>query len=256
MPAFCEREDVRLVLQESTSKFGDKQLSDSIVDAAIKSVSGWLASQGDVHFYDSGGAASDLVDTSAATAEGIIESVGSSPHRQAGQLLFSSKRPGIPKYPNTRDGTFVRVKLPAHYVESIDKLQIRDLDGSTTDWVASPDKLEGRDEDYYLQVDGSNNYGLSYLYVRADSIGARRSFKDLLTIDISYGRDEATNPWPDVRRGIAALAGAQVVTDDDVIASLPDNGSLIGVDSQVQQLVNIALDEPGTLAPFMGAAVA
>lgn len=256
MVAFAEREDVRLVLQKSTTKFGDKQLSDDIVDAAIEGVSGWLASQGDVHFYDSTADPGDLIDSSPATAEGIIESVGSTPHRQTGQLMYTRKTGGVVKYPNTQDGIHVRVKLPAHYVESIDTLQVRDRGGDVTDWVAASDKTEGRGEDYYLQVDGSSNYGLSYLYLRADSIGARRSYDDLLTIDITYGRDEDENPWPDVRRGVAALAGAQVITDDDVIASLPANGSLIGVDTQVQQLVNIALDEPGALSPFMPAAVA
>lgn len=255
MPAYCEREDVRLALQKSTAKFGDKQLSDDIVDAAINGVSSWLAAQGDVHFYDSGGGTT-LIDSTPATATGIIQSVPSTPHRQNGQLLVTRKSGGSVMYPNTKDGTHVRVKLPAHYVESIDKLLVRDRGGGATDWVASNDIQEGRDEDYYLQVDGSNNYGLSYLYLRADSIGGRRSFDDLLTIDITYGRDEQDTSWADVRRGVAALAGAQVITDDDVVASIPDNGSLIGVDTQVQQLVNIALDEPGALAPYMPAAVA
>jgi hypothetical protein len=255
MPAFCETEDVRKVLQKSPEKFGDKQLSTDIVEAAIESVSGWLAAAGDVHFYDSGGTASDLVDTSPATAEGIIESVASTPHRQSGQLFHSRKTGGALKYPNTKDGTHVRVQLPAYYIESIDRLAVRDRDGDVTDWVAASDKAEGRGEDYYLQVDASDAYGRSYLYLRADSIGPRRSYEDLLTIDITYGRDEAEQPWPDVRRGVAALAGAQVIADDDVIAALPDNGSLIGVDTQVQQLINIALEDPGTLSPYMPAPV-
>jgi hypothetical protein len=255
MVAFCEREDVRLVLQKSTAKFGDKQLSDDIVEAAITGVSGWLAAQGDVHFYDSGGGTT-LVDNSPATAEGIIESVGASPHRQGRQVFYTTRGAGQPKYPNTKDGTHVRVKLPAHYVQSIDRLEVRDRDGDVEDWVAASDKTEGRGEDYYVQVDASDAYGKSYLYLRADSIGPRRSFDDLLTIDLTYGRDEQDQPWPSVRRGVAALAGAQVITDDDVIASIPDNGQLIGVDTQIQQLVNIALDEPGALNGYMPAAVA
>ena len=71
MPAFCEREDVRRVLQKSDRKFGSDQLSDDIVDAAIESVSTWFANQTDAYFYDSGGGGT-LVDTTPATATGIF----------------------------------------------------------------------------------------------------------------------------------------------------------------------------------------
>lgn len=257
MPAFCEREDVRLVLQESTRKFDTSdQLSEDIVEAAIEAVSTWYANQTDAYFYDSGGSPT-LVDTAPATATGIIQSVGSSPHRQGSQVFASKRGAAQPRYPNARDGTFVRVQLPALFVESIDRLAVRDRNGGVTDWISDPDKTEGRDEDYYLQVDGTDAYGRSYLYLRAASIGARQSYTDLLTIDLTYGLDAADRDWQDVRRGIAALAAAQVIVDDNVIAQLPDNGSLISATTQHDQLRELGVaSDVANLSPYMGAGVA
>jgi hypothetical protein len=254
-PAFCEREDVRLVLQKSDRKFGSDQLSNDIVDAAINAVSSWFANQTDAYFYDSGGGGT-LVDDAPASASGIIQSVGSSPHRQGRQVFATRRGAAQPRYPNTKDGVFVRVQLPALFVESIDRLAVRDRSGGATDWVADPDIIEGRDEDYYVQVDGTDNYGRSYLYLRADTIGARASFADLLTIDVTYGLDAADRDWQDVRRGIAALAAAQVVVDDDVIAQLPDQGSLIGATTQHDQLRELGVaSDVANLSPYMGAHV-
>jgi len=256
-PAFCEREDVRQVLQQTTRKFDESdQLSTDIVQAAIESVSRWFANQTDAYFYDSSGGGT-LVDDAPASTEGIIQSVASSPHRQGTQVFVSDRGAAQPKYPNTRDGTFVRVQLPALFVESIDRLEVRDRNGGVTDWISDPDKLEGRDEDYYLQVDGSDNYGRSYLYLRAASIGRRKSYTDLLTIDVTYGLDAADRDWADVRRGVAALAGAQVIVDDNVIAGLPDNGSLINVTTQHEQLRELGIaSDVANLSPYMGASVA
>jgi hypothetical protein len=256
-PAFCEREDVRLVLQKSTRKFDEsQQLSEDIVAAAIEAVSRWFANQTDAYFYDSTGSGT-LVDDAPASATGIIESVGSSPHRQGAQVFHDTRGAAQPKYPNTRDDTFVRVQLPALFVESIDRLAVRDRDSGVTDWVAASDKLEGRDEDYYLQVDGSDNFGRSYLYLRAASIGARRSFTDLLTIDVTYGLDADDRGWEDVRRGIAALAAAQVIVDDNVLAQLPDQGSLLSAATQHEQLRELGVaSDVANLSPYMGASVA
>lgn len=255
--AFCEREDVRQVLQKSTRKFNDSdQLTDDIIDAAIQSVSRWFATQTDAHFYDSGGVASDLVDTTAATATGIIQSIGSSPHRQGAQLFHTSRGTGQPRYPNTKGGSFVRVLLPVLFGETVDRLEVRDRGGGVTDWVADANILEGRDEDYYLAVDGSDSFGRTYLYIRAATIGGRRSFEDLLTVDVTYGLDEQDRDWQGVRRGIAALAGAQVLVDDDVIAALPDNGSLISATTQHDQLRDLGVaSDVASLDPYMGAMI-
>lgn len=253
MTAFAEREDVRWVMQKSPNKFGDKQLGDDIVDAAIEGVSQWFANATDAYFYDSTKTGSDLIDSSAATATGIIESVPSSPHTQRGQLFNDENV----RYPVTRDGVFTRTKLPAFFIESIDTLEVRDRGGGFTDWVADSNISEGPDEDYYVQVDGSNAYGNTYLYLRARTIGSRRYFDDLLRIDVTYGRDEQDTSWADVRRGIAALAAAQLIVDDDVIAQVPDNGQLIGVVTQYDQLQDIGIgEELGALQPYLGAPVA
>jgi len=252
MSAYCEREDVRKVLQKTTQKFGTNQLGDDIVDAAIESVSDWFKRESQHHFYDSGGGTT-LVETAAATASNLLLDVPSSPHRQDKQLFRTSR--GSTKYPQTRAGGYVRVQLPRFDVESIDALEVREVDGEVTDWVADADFVEGKGEDYYLQLDEEYGIGRSYLYLNASSIGGRVDFDDLLTVECTYGIDYQDSAWDGVRRGIAALAGAQVITDDDVISQLPDNGSLIGVDTQVDQLVNIAMSEPGTLSEYLQVAV-
>lgn len=256
MPAaFAERADVRRVLQKSTNKFGDKQLADEFVDAAIHGVSKWFHNATDAYWYDSGGG-NDLIDSSAATTAGIRASVPSSPHRQRGQHFKNPRSRAV--YPNPQDGVHCRVKLPAFYVQSIDKLEVMDDEGEVTDWVADSDKTEGRGEDYYLQVDAADAFGRSYLYLRADELPPRHSYSDVLLIDVTYGLDYQDAEWEDVRRGVAALAGAQLVTDDDVIAQLPDNGSLINAETQVQLLAAQALgtDAASSIAalePYMGA---
>lgn len=254
--AFAEREDVRHVLQKSTRKFADSsQLSNDIVEAAINAVSEWFATQTDAYFYDSGGSGT-LVDSSPATATGIIQSVASSPHRQGTQVFANRRGAAQPRYPNTKDGVFVRVQLPALYVDSIDRLAVRDRGGGETDWVADPAIDEGRDGDYYVTVDGADAYGRSFLYLRAATIGARRSFEDLITVDLTYGLDQQDRDWQDVRRGVAALAAAQVVVDDNVIAQLPDNGSLINATTQHDQLRELGVaSDVANLSPYMGATV-
>lgn len=258
MPAaFAERADVRRVLQKSTNKFGDKQLADEFVDAAIHSVSQWFQNASDGYWYDGGGG-NDLIDATAATKTNIRASVPSSPHRP-NNMLFANTRSGL-RYPNPQDGVHCRVRLPALYADSIDVLEVMDHEGEITDWAADADKVEGRGEDYYLVNDGADAFGRSYLYLRADELPARHSYDDALSVDVTYGQDWQDTEWQDVRRGVAALAGAQLVTDDDVIAQLPDQGQLTGVETQVQQLTAQALGQGpaagvAALKPYLNVAV-
>lgn len=258
MPAaFCERADVRQVMQKSSAKFGDKQLADEFVDAAIHGVSQWFRNATGSYFYDSGGG-NDLIDASAATATNVRRSVPSSPYRQE-RMLFKESRSDL-EYPDPQDGVYCRIRLPHHYVDSIDTLNVMDLDGDVTDWVADSDFTEGRGEDYYAQVDGVDGFGRSYLYLRADSIAPRYSYDDILDVDVSYGLDYQDTEWDDVMRGVAALAAAQIVVEDDVIAQLPENANLPGFETQVQQLTAQALGTEAAagiaaLRPYFNVAV-
>jgi len=244
MAGFCEPDDVRKALQ-------DRELSgptqESLVTPAIEKVSDWLARQGNRYWYDSDGQASDSVPTTAASTSAVRLDIPSSPHAQRDQLF--SAVDGV-RYPVSTHGPYARVTLPHGYVTSLTKLEVRGRSGDVEDWVAASDKSEGRGEEYYIQRKGQDSYGRTYLYVDTKSIGPRYDFGGILTAAYDYGLDAQTDSWQDVRRGVAQLAAGELVIEDDVIASIPDSGSLVGVDTQRQQLVD---DGTSALEPYLTA---
>lgn len=233
---FCETDDVADALQEDSNFPGSPTTSE--VEAAIEPISDWFARETNGYWYDSGGQASDLVPTSATSVTHVRKDVPSSPHRQDRQLLVSEQ--GI-RYPTTRNGPYARIQLPHRYVTSLDALNVRDRDGGVTDWVADSDIDSGRGNDYYLQQRGQQSYGRTYLYVRASTIGPRTDFGELLDIDYTYGLDAQTTEWTDVRRGIAHLAAAGLLIDDDVQAAIPDDGQLVPVETAADEHTNDAM---------------
>lgn len=247
MTAFCDEADVRRALQELdlTGATGSAFVSD-----AIAAATGWFSRESHGHWYDSGSELNDSeVPGSVATASTVRLDVPSSPHRQDRQLV--SHRPTA-RYPVTSHGPYAAIPLPHLYVGTVSKLDVRDLGGNVDDWVAGS-QVEGRGEDYYVERDGHDAHGRTYLYVRAGSIGRRQNFDGLLTLTYDYGLDWQTHEWADVRRGVAALAAAEVVDDDSVLAQIPDNGQLVGVDTQHQNLVDRA---SRYLDPYLEVAVA
>lgn len=256
-PAYCEPADVQEAMQEVDEKFGQTAgpLESDNVEAAIIGVSRWLRTVADGHWYDSTAAASDLISASPATTTNRTLDVSSSPHRQRGQHFRSGHGRGQRDvvYPNTVAGPYVKVRLPVRYVESVDRLAVRQPDGEVEDWVADAEITQGRGEDYYLASEG-DAVRRDYLYLHAGSIGPRTHFENLLEVDLTYGRDYDTNPWDDVRRGVAHIAAAELVVDDDVITALPNDGALINVETEAQQHANAAIDR--YLAPYMEVPVA
>jgi hypothetical protein len=249
-PLYCTQEDVQEAMQEADRSFGDQPLSTEEVDAARASASRWFNSRTDAHFYDAGGT-TDLSD-STRTAADVRLSVPETPHRPNG-FGFRAADAGRTHvvYPNPQVGRYARVSLPAYYVQSVDRLAVREFGGETTDWVAAADKIEGRGEDYYVTVDGSDNYGRSYLYVDVASLGPHLTFEDVITADFSYGLDWQETPWPDVRRGVAHLAAAELTKDDDLLANIPEGATLTSVDTKAEMHMGYAMDSPGYLADYM-----
>lgn len=242
---FCEPGDVRTALQKrALDAQGDGPLGTDIVDSAIEAASDWFARQTNGHWYDSTSTGS--IATSTVRADTVVLDVPDSPHRQRGQL-FSDYQDA--RYPVTTAGPYAQVSLPHPYVQELTKLEVRQRNGGVEDWVASADYQQGRGEDYYLQQPGQNSYGKTYLYIYAAEIGAREDFADILTLTYDYGLDEQTESWRDVRRGIAHLAAAELVDDDNVLAQIPDNGQLVGVDTQATNLLERAMKE---LGPYLG----
>jgi len=253
---FAEESDVRAALQESQQSFDTEPLGTTNVTAALEGASEWFQNATDGYFYDSNAGGSDLIASTPETVGNIELSVPSSPHKQSGQLFSAGKSIGTgvtTRYPNANAGVYVKMHLPVLYADTATALEVRERGGGYEDWAASADKSEGRgeDDDYFFSVDGSTAYGRSYLYLRASSIGPRKNFEDLILADIEHGLDEQDSSWADVRRGVAAMAAADLVVDDDVLTQIPDNGQLIGVDTQADRLLNIALGERGALTPYI-----
>lgn len=247
-PRYCTDGDVEKVMQETSGSFSNEPLGTDNVEVAVTAASRWFARKSNAHFYDSG-ATPDLANSAQSVGD-IRLDVPSSPHRQNGQL-FRSGDPLLPEqeYPNTHGAGYVRVRLPKRYVSSIDVLNVRDTAGELTDWVSDPDFAQGRGEDYYLQNDGNDGAGRSYLYVRAGSIGHLVNYEDALLVDLTYGLDWQDTEWTDARIGVAHLAAAHLVTDDDVLSQIPDNGQLVGLDTQAERHLNRAMEM--YLAPYL-----
>jgi len=251
MDGYCEVDDVRRALQNNPRAMNNTDaLADDIVKAEIQGASAWLRKTTNAHWYDSGGANTDVVPTGPRSVSNARMDVPSSPHRQDRQLFTDAV--GM-RYPVTTDGPYARIRLDHRYVQELTRLAVRDRAGDTTDWTTDPDITSGVGEDYHLRREDQEGTGASFLYVRAASIGARTDYGGLLVLDYDYGLDAGSEDWQDVRRGVAHLTAAEIVDDDDVLASIPDDGQLVGVDTQAQSHLDRAMTY---LEPYMGVPVA
>lgn len=239
--AFCEEADVRKALQKVELK---GSIGSEFITPAIHAASDWFARQTNGYWFDSGGGTT-LVSASNASASDVVLDVPSSPHAGDRQHI-SSKRDA--RYPVTTAGPYARIPLPHLYVTNLTKLEVRDRGGDVDDWVV--EKTEGVGEDYYLQTQGQNSYGRTYLHLDARGIGARLNFDSLLTLAYDYGLDADSAEWDDVRRGVAMLAAAEVVSEDAVLTQIPESGTLVGVETQHDQLTNAA---DAYLRPYLSA---
>lgn len=249
---YCETGDVQDALRESDSKFGGANgpLSTAAVEDEIQGASTWLRKHAGAHWYDSGGSAGDLVPTASRSISTVRLDVPSSPHRQDRQLFHDGV--GV-RYPVTTDGPYARLRLPHRFVTSVSALKVRDRGGGVTDWTAAAGKTEGVGNDWYVQQEDQEGTGASYLYLRASSIGARTDYGGLVVMDYDYGLDAQDESWDDVRSGVARLAAAQLIVDDNVLTQIPDNGQLVGVDTQADRLFKRAMRY---LGPYIGVSVA
>jgi len=231
MTGYCTPDDVRTALQE-TSLSGPT--NSGIITDDIVGVSSWLRKQSGRHWYDAD-ATTDPLSTGPESASNIRLDIPNSPHAQRGQIHHG--RDDL-RYPVTTDGPYARIRLPHGFVETLTSLEVRDLSGDVTDWTSDPEYDEGVGQDYYVREEQKENHGASYLYIRAAAIGARYDYSGLVTAAYDYGLADSEESWDDVRRGVALLTAAQVVVDDDVLTAIPDNGQLVGVDTQAQRLAD------------------
>lgn len=267
-PAYTTLEQVRRALQERSldapaGNSGDGPLGEDIVGDAIRAASSWFRRTTRTHVFDPDADTSLAVHlpTEPATAATVARDLPSSSYRQDGQLFQGGRRTATSgrdtEYPVTTAGPYARVRLPHTSVQSLTALNVRDRDGGVTDWTGDPAFEEGRGEDYYVRTDGSLETRPSHLFIRAAAVGSRTDFTDLLELDYEYGLDlsDPDTDAGDIQRGIACLAAATVVADDNVLTALPENATLIGADTEVQQLIDQAVGDRGYLTPYMEAPV-
>lgn len=239
---YCEPEDVAGVLQEGDRPFSGSP-SESEAASAITGLTEYLRRKTGHHWYEPS-AQTDLVPSTTRSQSTVRLDVPSSPHRQDRQLFRAEQ--GV-RYPVTHAGPYARIRLPHHDVQSVTTLAVRDRAGGVTDWVAASDKVAGRGDDYYVLADSET--GRSHLYIRAASIGPRVDFGDLLTVGYDYG----TEITDTIRTGVAHLAAAALVLDDDVEAAVPDDGQLVAVETKADRHINEAMRR---LGPFFERPVA
>lgn len=237
---YCTADDVRQALQEaSLDAAGEGPLSQSIVEAAIDGQTDWIRRRTDGHWFDTAASSGSILPTSPRSYGEDVVDVPSTPHAQHNQLLDDTER----RYPRQITGRYTRVTLAKRWVDSLTSLEVRDGPSEWSDWVAAADKESGRGNEYYLQTDPET--GLSHVYLDTGSLGPLRRYEDAVVATYDYGHDGIPGA---IRRGQAALAGADLVMDDDVKTAMPDNGQLIAVGTKADRLIKQAMR---LLGPFL-----
>jgi hypothetical protein len=227
--AYCERQDVLDVLEEA-SLGGPYDQRPEIIDAAIKGLTQDIRAWTNRHWYDPSATGADLRNDSPVTATELIHDIPSSPHTQDRQLFQSH---GGARYPVTHTGPYCRIVLDHADVTALSALRVRDSAGDYEDWTAQASKTQGRGEDYYLQTptDGGPA-GRTRLYIRAGVLPTLTDYEEALTLDYEYGTDSVPDA---VRRMTAQYAAAELVTNDEFVQNVPDNGQLVNVQTKADR---------------------
>ncbi|WP_273835133.1 hypothetical protein [Halococcus sp. PRR34] len=249
---YCTVEDVKHALQE---RFEGSQPSTANAISAIAGENDWLRKKTKRHWYDpdysdDGTTSTPSIDppTEPITVGGETCDIPSSPHAPHGQITHHEER----RYPKTQRGYYVRVRLDRRHAQGIDSLLVRE--GSDfEDWVADPDKTEGRGDDYYLDVDPHT--GRSAVWIDARSIAPALDYEGAVVASYTYGEPVdsfETDGFP-ISRAVAMRAGAELVIPQDSNVQVPDSGNLTSVKTKAEELRE---DADRLLKPYKATSVA
>lgn len=232
--AYCERQDVLDVLEEA-SLSGAYSQRPEIIDAAITGLTQDIRAWTNRHWYDPSALSSDLLSDSPVTATEMIHDIPSSPHTQDRQLF--QRHDGV-RYPVTHAGPYCRIVLAHADVTALSALRVRDSAGEFEDWTESLSKTRGRGEDYYLQTPtDAGPSGRTRLYLRAGVLPTLTDYEEALVLDYEYGTDSVPES---VRRMTAQYAAAELVTNDEFVAAVPDDGQLVNVETKADRWTTAA----------------
>lgn len=128
---------------------------------------------------------------------------------------------------------YTRITLERKDVTDVTELLVIDGAAAYEDWTEEKDGGVGnqyRGQDWWVRI---NNKGVAELYLdvhaMADDIA---SFANAVYVEIEYGRDELPKH---IRRGVAQLVAAELVLEDELVVSIPDDGQLIGVETKAER---------------------
>ncbi|AFH22023.1 hypothetical protein OSG_eHP14_00215 [environmental Halophage eHP-14] len=222
---YCERQDVLDVLEEDNLS-GAYDQRPEIIDAAITSLTEHIRTETNRHWYETGGT---LTPSSAVSATNMRYDVPSSPHAQDRQLF----RADAEKYPVSTHGPYVRIRLDHADITTLTSLEVRDAAGDVNDWTTDSDKVQGRGEDYYTATPTDAGLaGRTALYIHEGSLPAAVDYEGMVTAGYEYGTDSIPDT---VTRMTALLAATQLVTNDEFVSAVPDNGQLANVETKADR---------------------
>lgn len=271
---YCTVADVRRVLQETEMDFDSGALGEDqnrIVVDAIAGLREWMETKTHRHWYVSGGLSSEddpqgVIPTGPysrddehdiPTSGGTVHGADEEPHRWGGNsdaLLESGRRDrnwyqrdaeerGQPKerirlafgdqYNEDIPG-YTRIRFDRKDVTAVNELLVANADGGFDDWTGA-DYSGGigkanQGEDWWVRI---NNRGVAELHLDVHAMDDDlASLSNAVYVDFEYGTEELT---PTVRRGVAHLAAADLIVDDEFTAGLPDNGQLVNVETKSER---------------------
>ena len=275
MSGYCSIEDVEWVLQQADIT---TMWDTATVTAAIEAQSEWVELNTRRHWFESGGADNDEHDViftsnKSRDDEHDLPTHGGFVHG-ASQEAFRSRKnsdalleagPGhrgrrkqrrrqrqeiriatgdVQPFDRPVDSdvpAYTRIRPERKDVTAINSLEVMQDDGTLVDWVASSDFDGGIGrsnigEDFWLR---ENNRGVCELYLDVRSMDKDiASLSNAVYIDIDYGLDGIP---AGVRRGVASLAAAQLVIDDEAAIGIEDAGQLMAVETKGDRLERWAI---------------
>ena len=256
---YCTTEDVRRVFQDKSLTSALSADNKQIAVDAITAQTQWIQRETHKHWYESGGISEDnenIVATGVKTRDdehslptragyvpGAYEDSSDAVTSTTG-TVFSSSRDPDPKeqlrisFGDLSDDTiptYTRIRLNRKDVDAINELHVANETGGFDDWVADSAYTGGvgdsnRGDDYWVRT---NNRGVAELYLNVHSMADDIvSLTNAVYVDFDYGDDSLP---ADVRRGVALIAAAELVTDDEFQSTVPDNGQLVNVETKAER---------------------
>lgn len=258
---FCTVDDVRRVFQDKNLTGALSANTNQIVVDAITGQSDWIERASKKFWYDSGGISEDTQGVVASSAEtrddehslpthgGYVDGAygGHDAYTTTTGTVFDSSPTDAPDpkeqiraatgdLDDDSTPTYTRIRLERKDVSSVNSLHIANADGGFDDWVASNDYDGGvgfashAGDDFYVR---ENSGGVSDLYIDIRSLDDDIfTLSNAVLIDIDYGEDGIPQG---VRRGVALIAAAELVTDDEFVAAIPDDGQLTDVETKAER---------------------